>query len=57
MGIEVILSKGLMNSGMSLDQLEEMTEEDQNNIMMIGGIWVFLPLSLVEVRSCVAEVA
>jgi hypothetical protein len=51
----VRLSEGLMNSRISSDQPEELTEEDQNNILMIGGIWVFLPLSSVEVRACVAE--
>jgi hypothetical protein len=43
------LSKGLMNSEMGLDQHVQLTkEEDQDNILMIGGIGVFLPFSQVD---------
>jgi hypothetical protein len=37
------LSEGLINSEVSLDQhVQLMEEEDQDNIMMIGGIQIFL---------------
>jgi hypothetical protein len=57
MGIKMRLCESLMNSELSLDQPEELTEEDQESILMIGGIQIFLPLSPVEVRACVAEAA
>jgi hypothetical protein len=46
-----------MSSVMSSYQPEELTGEGQEDILMIGGIEVFLPLSLVEARACIAEVA
>jgi hypothetical protein len=47
-----------MNSEVSSYQQEEMTEkEDQKSIMMIGGIKVFLPHSLVEASVCVSNAA
>jgi hypothetical protein len=46
-----------MSSELSSYQQEELTKEDQNSILMIGGIQIFLPGSPVEVRVCVAEVA
>jgi hypothetical protein len=44
---------------MSLDQHAQLTkeEEDQDNILMIWGIGVFLPLSQEEVEICVAGAA
>jgi hypothetical protein len=40
------LSEGLINSEVSLDQQMQLTEEeDQRNLLMIGGIQIFLPLS------------
>jgi hypothetical protein len=44
---------------MSLDQHVQLKkeEEDQDNILMIGGIRVFLPFSQEEVEICVAGVA
>jgi hypothetical protein len=37
---------------------EELTEEkDQKDILIIGGIQIFLPLSPVEARVCVADAA
>jgi hypothetical protein len=30
-------------------------EEDQKYILIIGGIWIFLPNNPVEARECVAE--
>jgi hypothetical protein len=32
-----------------------MIEEDQKSILMIGGIVVFLPHRLVEVKNCVTD--
>ena len=50
------LSDGLINSEMDLDQQMQMTEEeDWRNLLMIGGIKVFLPLSQGEVEICVAD--
>jgi hypothetical protein len=39
------------------DKLKTCTiqKEDQKSIMMIGGIWVFLPDSPVEARACVVD--
>jgi hypothetical protein len=54
-GEKMRLSKSLMNSEVSLDQQEELTEKDQRSLLIIGGIEVFLPHSPVEVRTCVAE--
>jgi hypothetical protein len=41
---------------MDLDQHVQLTkeEEDQDNILMIGGIGVFLPFAQEEVEICVA---
>ena len=41
------------------DKLKTCTiqKEDQKNIMMIGGIWVFLPDRPIEARECVVDVA
>ena len=40
------LSKGLINSEMDLDQQMQLTEEEyRRNLLMIGGIEVFLPLA------------
>jgi hypothetical protein len=56
-GIEVRLCKSLMNLELSSDQPEELTEEkDQKDILIIGGIQIFLPLSPVEARVCVVDV-
>jgi hypothetical protein len=45
-----------MNSKLSSYQPEELTEEkDQKDILIIGGIEVYLPLSLVEARVYVAD--
>jgi hypothetical protein len=43
------LSEGLINSGMDLDQQMQLTEEeDMRDLLMIGGIRVFLPFSQEE---------
>jgi hypothetical protein len=40
------LYEGLINSEVSLDQQMQLTgEEDRKNILMIGGIKIFLPFS------------
>jgi hypothetical protein len=44
-----------MNSEVSSDQQENLTREDQKGILIIGGIEIFLPLSPIEARECVAE--
>jgi hypothetical protein len=50
------LSEGLINSEMSLDQHVQLTEEeDMRDLLMIGGIGVFLPFSQEEAEVCVAE--
>jgi hypothetical protein len=46
-----------MNSEVSSDQQGVLTEEDQRSILIIGGIEIFLPSSLVEARACVAGAA
>jgi hypothetical protein len=47
-----------MSSEMNLDQHVQLTEEeDWRNILMIGGIEVFLPLAQEEVEIWVADVA
>lgn len=48
-----------MSSEMSLDQQMQLTkeEEDQYNLIMIGGIEIFLPLSLEEAEVCIADAA
>ena len=52
------LSKGLINLEVSLNQPEEMIEEeDQMSLLMIGGIQVFLPHSLGEAEIFVAYAA
>jgi hypothetical protein len=41
---------------MDLDQhMQLIEEEDQRNLLMIGGIEIFLPFVKEEARSCVAE--
>jgi hypothetical protein len=32
-------------------------KEDQRNLLIIGGIEIFLPLSPVEAKTCVADAA
>jgi hypothetical protein len=52
------LFEGLINSNMNLDHHVQLTkEEDQDNILMIGGIGVFLPFAKEEAKICVAGVA
>jgi len=52
------LLEGCINSKMDLDQQVQLTkEEDLGNILMIGGIRIFLPLSPKEAEICVADVA
>jgi hypothetical protein len=52
------LSEGLINSEVSLDQQMQLTEEeDQRNLLMIGGIQIFLPFSQGEAEICVADAA
>jgi hypothetical protein len=52
------LYESLINSEMDLDQQMQLTEEkDQDNILMIGGIGVFLPFAQEEGDICVADVA
>jgi hypothetical protein len=56
---------GLINLEVSWNQLGELTnldqqvqlteEEDQNDILMIGGIGVFLPCAQEEAEICVAD--
>jgi hypothetical protein len=49
------LSESLINSEMDLDQHMQLTEEEyQDNILMIGGIGVFLPFAQEEAEICVA---
>jgi hypothetical protein len=49
------LSEGLINSGMEVDKQEKLIEvEDQDNLMMIGGIEIFLSLAREEAKICVA---
>jgi hypothetical protein len=74
MGTEMRLSESLMNSEVSLNQPEELTEqmssemdldqqmqltekEDQRNLLMIGGIEIFLPHSPVEAEIYVVDEA
>jgi hypothetical protein len=54
-GEQMRLPKSLMNSGMSLGQLEELIEKDQTHFLIIGGIEVFLPHSLVEAQAYVVD--
>ena len=43
------LSEGLINSEMDLDQQVQLTEEeDLKDLLMIGGIQIFLPFSQEE---------
>jgi hypothetical protein len=50
------LSEGLINSEMDLDQHVQLTEEeDMRDLLMIGGIGVFLPFSQEEAEVCVAD--
>jgi hypothetical protein len=45
-----------MSSEMSLDQQVQLTkEEDLRDLLMIGGIGIFLPLSLEEAEVCIAD--
>jgi hypothetical protein len=74
MGTEMGLFESLMNSEVSLDQPEELTEQmssemdlDQHmqlteeeywrNLLMIGGIEIFLPLSPEEAKIYLADEA
>jgi hypothetical protein len=51
-GNQMRLSESLMNSEVSSDHREELMEkEDQTHFLIIGGIEVFLPYSLVEARE------
>jgi hypothetical protein len=53
---KVRLCESLMNSEVSLDQQMQLRkEEDLRNIPMIGGIRIFLPLSLEEAKVCVVD--
>jgi hypothetical protein len=57
-GKEMRLSKSVMNLEESSDQQGVLKgKEDQKRIMMIGGIKVFLPYSLVEAREDVVGAA
>jgi hypothetical protein len=52
------LSEGLINSRMEVDQHVQLTEEeDMRNLLMIGGIGIFLPFSHEEAEVCVADSA
>ena len=45
-----------MSSKVSLDQQVQLTkEEDLRDLLMIGGIGIFLPLSLEEAEVCIAD--
>jgi hypothetical protein len=47
-----------VSSEMDLDQHVQLTEEeDQRNLLMIGGIEVFLPLTQEEAETCIVDVA
>jgi len=46
-----------MNSSKNSDQQGVLMEEDQRNILIIGGIEIVLPRNLVEARACVVGVA
>jgi hypothetical protein len=54
-GTKVRLSKSFMNSKVSSNQQGKLIEEDWKSIFMIGEIHIFLPLSPVEARVCVAD--
>jgi hypothetical protein len=54
-GSEMRLVDNLMNSEVSSYQQGELMERDQRCLLIIGGIEVFLPHSLVEARECVAD--
>ena len=46
-----------MSSEMILDQQVQLTkEEDLRDLLMIGGIGIFLPLSLEKAEVCIANV-
>jgi hypothetical protein len=50
------LSEGLINSEMSLDQhVQLIEEEDLRDLLMIGGIGVFLPFAQEEAEVCIAD--
>jgi hypothetical protein len=47
-----------VSSKMDLDQQMQLTEEeDLRNLIMIGGIHIFLPFAQEEVENCVADAA
>jgi hypothetical protein len=54
-GKEMRLSESLMNSEESSYQQGVLTGENQKRILIIGGIEVFLPDSLVEARASIEE--
>jgi hypothetical protein len=56
-GKEMRPSESLMNSEESSYQQGVLIDEVQKSILMIGGIWVFLPGSPVEEKACVANAA
>jgi hypothetical protein len=56
-GSERRLFESLMNSAESSYQQGELVEVDQRSILIIGGIEIFLPSSLVGARACVAGAA
>jgi hypothetical protein len=50
------LSEGLINSGMEVDQQEQLIEEEyQDDLLMIGGIGIFLPFSQEEAKIGVVD--
>jgi hypothetical protein len=50
------LCESLINLEVSLDQKMQLTkEEDQNNILIIGGIGIFLPLDPGKENLCVVD--
>jgi hypothetical protein len=46
-----------MTEKMEKDQQVQLTEEvkDQNDLLMIGGIGIFLPSAQEEAKNCVAD--
>jgi hypothetical protein len=52
-GSERKLFESLMNSAESSYKKGELVEVDQWSILIIGGIEIFLPSSLVGARACV----
>jgi ethanolamine utilization protein EutP (predicted NTPase) len=50
------LYDSLINSEMEMDQQVHLTEvKDQDDLLMIGGIGIFLPSSQEEAEKCVAN--